>query len=349
MSNKSRIGRAPGEVIFTGNKKVESIKIHYLSYSEASYEDQEFDNHSQVLVRPDADNVVWTDVRGLHDEELITAMGKCYNIHPLVVADIIDIHKKSSFTELPEGIFVTLKSLTYEKVKNEVKSEHISLFFTSDFLLSFQEDHTDVFSLVRKRVITKNGIVRNRKADYLAFALIDDILDHNFLVLESLQSRIEELEEDLINDVHANTRQHIHYLKKETLKLQKHLSPLRETLSRFSRSESKFLDQKNRIYFRDLHDMVIQLLDRVGNQRDYLNGLQDLLISEISNKMNEVMKTLTIITTIFVPLSFLVGLYGMNFENIPELKFRNGYFVLLSVMALLVSCLLIYFKKKKWL
>ncbi len=349
MKRKSKIGLPPGEVIFTGNQKVEKVNIHYLKYNSESIFDIILSNHAEIKFANDASTVDWYDIRGIHDEELIKAIGSRFDINSLVLADVVDPLQRPILEEYKSGVFLILKSISFDKSKFKIQVEHIGLYFGLDFIITFQEDHSDVFETVRKRIHNNKGLVRSKKADYLAFALIDNILDQQFVVSDLLQEEIERQEDMILEGAKTESKQNIHFLKKEMIKMQKSITPLREALSRLSRTENQFIDKKNRIYFRDLHDMVIQVKDRVENQRDYLNGLQDLLLSEISFKMNEIMKVLTIITTIFVPLSFLAGLYGMNFENMPELKQQNGYYYLLGFMLLLVVAFWVYFKKKKWL
>ncbi len=349
MKKKSKIGLIPGEIVFTGNQKVEKVNIHHLTYSNSQLTEVELDNHGEIKFANNKSSIDWYDIRGIHDENLIETIGKKFEINSLVLADIADTTQRSTFEEYDSGLFIVLKSITFNKAKSKVQLEHIGLYFGRDFLISFQEDHTDVFHIVRNRIHANKGLVRSRKADYLAFALIDNILDQQFSVTDLIQEEIEMLEDFILSGVNDDSRQRIHFLKKELMKIQKQISPMREAISKLSRSENNFLEKKNRIYFRDLHDMNIQIMDRLENQRDYLNGLHDLLLSEISYRMNEIMKLLTIITTIFVPLSFLVGLYGMNFSNMPELKFQYGYFYLLAFMFILVISFLWFFKRKKWL
>ncbi len=348
MTSKSKLGRAPEELIFTGRKKVEKVMLHHLSYDTDSVEERLYSNKVSAI-GSDSKVISWYDVRGMHDIKVIEALGKSHNMHPMMVADIVDTQHRSVFIEDPAGIYILLKSLVYDRTSSRIIPEHIALYFTQDHLLSFQEDHTDVFELVRSRLHSGKGLVRQKRGDYLAFALIDSILDNYFLVLDSLQERVEQLEDWVIEGDQKSTRQDIHFVKKEIVKFHKYIAPLREALYRVSRSESKYIESSNSIYFRDLVEMVGQLLDRSENLREYIHGLQDLLNAEISNKMNEIMKVLTIITTVFVPLSFLTGLYGMNFENMPELKSTNGYFILLAIMSVIVISLFAYFRRKRWL
>lgn len=225
----------------------------------------------------------------------------------------------------------------------------MAVYFRKGFVITFQEDHTDTFEPVRQRIHAGKGKVRMLGADYLAYALADTIVDNYFFVLDQIEEEIEALEEKLLTYPDKHSREDIHQLKREVIRARKCVAPLREAISRFSKSESDHINPKTGFFIRDLHDHTIQIMDMVDSYRDILNGLQDLYISEISFKMNQIMQVLTIITTIFVPLSFLAGLYGMNFENMPELRHHNGYYMLLMVMVVIVLSLVLWFKNKKWL
>ncbi|MEM6966750.1 MAG: magnesium/cobalt transporter CorA [Bacteroidota bacterium] len=349
IKKRKKIGLPPGVVIFTGQRKVEKIAIHYVQYNGDELLEQNFDNQSITSFhQSNPDYVQWYDVRGLHDTALIEEIGKTYAIHPLVLEDIASPSQRPKFEEYDNGNFITLRSLSFNKTERAVETEQITLFFGDAFLLSFQENDDDLFLLVRNRIQSGKGRIRNRGADYLAYALMDVIVDKYFLVMDEIQEIIEELEHNILNAPNENSKADIHHLKQEMIKIRKSIAPLREAIGRFSKSEHSLIDERTTIFLRDLFDNTVQIMDVVDSNRDILSGLQDLYISEISFKMNQVMQVLTIITTIFVPLSFLAGLYGMNFEVMPELKFKNGYFILLGVMLLISLGLLSYFKKKKW-
>lgn len=347
---KRNLNLAPGSVVFTGRQKVEKIYIHYLQYNANKLTNLTLDNHSKITISPSDDGLIdWYDIRGLHDTFLLEALGKSFAIHPLVLEDIADIHQRAKFEEYEQGNFLTLKSLNFDSSNLEIHTEHVALYFNNELAISFQETESDLFIHVRTRVQTGRGKVRNKEADFLAYALVDTVVDNYFTILDQVELVIETLEEDLLLNPNKNIKNRIHHLKKELLKVRKSISPLREAISRFAKSDSDFIDEKTTVFVRDLYDHTIQVMDTLEGYRDTLNGLQDLYLSEISFKMNQVMQVLTIITTIFVPLSFLAGLYGMNFDHMPELHWEKGYYMLLSLMIVIVVLSLWYFKRKDWL
>jgi len=344
-----KTGLPPGSVVFTGNQKVEKVFIHSLQYNSESLAVNTLDNHKEITFVKDVDGMVdWYDVRGLHDTKLITSIGNMFKLHPLIQEDIVDTQQRPKFEEYGSNVFIIVRALSFNKTQLKVRTEQVGIYIKAGLLLSFQETESDLFESVRKRILDGLPRIRQKGTDYLAYALIDNIVDHYYIVMEEIEEVIEHIEDQLLASPDHTVKEQIHQLKKELLIVRKSISPLREAINRFSKSELPLVEEGTTIFIRDLYDHTIQIMDVVENYRDILNGLQDLHISEISFRMNQVMQVLTIITTIFVPLSFLAGLYGMNFEYIPELHFKYGYFVLLGVMVLILITSLIYFKKKKW-
>lgn len=347
---RKKVGLPPGSIIFTGNKKVEKVFIHYMQYKENHLQEKSFDNHVAAEISPVSDDKTdWYDLRGLHDTSFIELLGKTFDIHPLILEDIADTHQRPKFEEYTNGNFIILRALAFDKQKLEVVTEQVAVYFSKGVLISFQEAATDLFEEVRFRLQSGRGRIRMRGTDYLAYALLDNIVDNYYVVLDDIESVIESLEDKLLINPDSSVREHIHHLKKELLIVRKSIAPLREAIGQFSKSESNFIDNSSTIFVRDLYDHTIQVMDMVETYRDMLNSLQDLYISEISLRMNQVMQVLAVITTIFVPLSFLAGLYGMNFDYMPELHYRYSYFILLGVMLTVVISLVIYFRRKKWM
>lgn len=347
---RKKQGLPPGSVIFSGTKKVEKVLVHYLQYDGEKIEAQTFDNHEKMRLRQSMDEKVdWYDIRGLHDTKLIEAIGNKFQIHPLILEDAVSTHQRPKFEEYEEGIFITVRALKFDHLTMKIQTEQVAVFFNKGLLISFQENESDLFEMIRQRIENSKGRIRYQSTDYLAYALIDTIVDNYFLVFDEIEEAIENLEDELLENPDNTVKQRIHHLKKELIVARKSIFPLREAISQFSRSENKFIEEKTSIFIRDLYDHSIRVMDMVETYRDILNGLQDLQISEISFRMNQVVQVLTLITTIFVPLSFLVGLYGMNFDHMPELHFKYGYFILLGVMFLVGIGLLIWFKRQKWL
>jgi len=348
-SRKKLPGLPPGTVIFTGNQMVEKVAMHYMQYNTNQLTEKELDTHQKFNLLPSKDHQVdWYDIRGLHDTTLIEAMGKVFEIHSLILEDLVDVHNRPKYEEYPKGNFVLLKALSFDSAKSEVAQEHLGLYFREGLVISFQETESDLFEKVRTRIQTGKGKIRGRGADYLAYALIDEIVDHYFIVMDGIEETVESIEDGISAEPGGQIKERIHFLKRELLKVRKSIMPLREAISRFTKSDSPIVKDTSKLYINDLYDHTIQIMDMVDNYRDILNGLQDLYISEISLQMNKVMQVLAVVTTLFVPITFLAGLYGMNFENIPELHYEYGYFILLVVMFVIFVASILYFRAKKW-
>lgn len=348
--SKKNLGLAPGTIVFTGNRKVEQIKIHHLAYNEQQMEFHDLDNQSiATFHKPITNRIQWYDVRGLHDAELIRVIGDTFTIHPLMLEDTVDTFQRPKVDDYEDQLFVTLKALSFSKEKKQLQTEHLSLLLGQDFILSFQEDADDLFENVRTRLEKSHGRIRKRKADYLLFALMDSVVDQYYLVLEAFEEEMEAIEADIIANADVSSRSNIYALRQELVSFKKAVFPLRELLKTILTLESEMIQEPTMVYLRDLHDHVVQVLEINETYRDNLTGLQDLLLSELSFRTNNVMQVLTIVSTIFIPLTFLAGIYGMNFKNMPELNSQYGYFVLLGLMLMVFIAMIFYFRNKKWL
>jgi len=347
---KNKRGLAPGSVVFTGNRKVENVLIHHLQYDAEDLSEDIIDSASKSSLKKSlTEKVDWYDIRGMHDTDLIVFLGNTFDIHPLVQESIVDINQRPKFEEYSKGLFIVLRSLKFDSVEMKIKREHVAIYFNDGFIASFQETESDLFEFVRKRIQADKSRIRTRRADYLAYALIDETVDNYYVVLEEVENQIEQLEDKMLVELNDFSKNDIHRLKRELLVLRKSISPLREAIANFSKTDSDFVNESSFVFIRNLYENTIQVMDMVDSYRDVLNGLQDLFITEVSFKMNKVMQLLTIISVIFIPLTFLAGIYGMNFENIPELKYEYSYFILWGVMMIILACMLYYFKRKKWL
>ena len=346
---KTRIGLTPGSLVFTGNQKGEKVNIHYLKYSEENFEEKSLSNQEKLSFnKVDKNDVDWYDIRGLHDTKLIESIGEVFKIHPIIQEDIVDVNARPKFEEDENGLFIIIKALKFNSDTIKIESEHVALFLDEGLCISFQETSSDLFDQIRARIKERRGRIRNRKSDYLLFAILDLIIDEYLLIIDQFEDSVEQLESDLMNRNISEVRGKIHQLRKSLLKVRKSIGPIRESIGRVSKSENALIDRSTEIFLRDLYDHTIQITDMLDTQRDTLNGLQDLRISDMSLKMNQVMQVLTMVTAVFVPLSFLAGVYGMNFENMPELKSQNGYFVVLSVMAFIFLSSIAFFRYRKW-
>ena len=291
----------------------------------------------------------WINIEGIHDVRVLERLGESYGFHTLILEDILNTDQRPKMEDHGEYIYVVLKMLNSDK-NNSVVIEQISLLLGKNFVISLQEGlEGDVFNPVRERIRSGKGRIRKMGSDYLAYALLDSIVDNYFIVLEKLGEKIEVLEEELITNPKRETLHAIHNLKREMIFLRKSVWPLREVISGLERGESSLISKSTQIFLRDLYDHTIQVIDTVEAFRDMLSGMLDIYLSSVSNKMNEVMKVLTIIATIFIPLTFIAGVYGMNFRNMPEIEWQWGYPLSLLIMGGVAVIMLVFFRKKRWI
>jgi magnesium transporter len=281
--------------------------------------------------------------------DIIEKVGQHFDIHPLTLEDVVSTGQRPKVEDFENYLFVVLKMLSFDESTGHISSEQISLILGKHYLFSFQEQAGDVFDQVRQRIRQAKGRIRRSGCDYLAYALTDAVVDHYFGVLEKLGEKIEDLEEELLKEPTLKTLQTIHSLKREILYFRKQVWPLREVLSALVKDQSNLIEDMTQVFLRDVYDHTIQVIDTIESLRDVLSGLQDLYLSTISNRMNEVMKVLTMMATIFIPLTFIAGIYGMNFEYMPELKWKWSYPVLWGVLVAIFVSMLIWFKRKRWL
>lgn len=346
---KKHVGLAPGTLVYTGTKTENELFIECIDYSASHLDIVEHKNISEVFHFKSTDSNTWININGLNHTKTIESIGEHYGINPLVLEDIVNTSQRPKIDIYEDYIFVSLKMIYYDKEENMIV-EQVSLILGSNYVLSFQETEGDVFESLRERMNNVKGRLRTLGADYLFYALIDSVVDHYYEVTETMSNKIEDMEDDLFLGITSNiTTQQIQILKKELLRIRRFISPLREIINRIENSDHKLVDKKNLQYFMDVYDHIVQLSDSIDIYREMIWGLMDMYMTSISNKMNEVMKVLTIMASIFIPLTFLAGIYGMNFENIPELHYEYGYYVLLGIMVLIFFGMLYYFKRKKWL
>jgi magnesium transporter len=345
-----KAGLPPGTLIHIGEKKREVPKITILDYDEAQFQEREAKSTEECFPFKEKPTVTWINVEGLHQVEVLERLGGCYGLHPLVLEDILNTDHRPKMEDYAEYIYVVLKMLNYNDKSGQIEAEQISLVLGQNFVLSFQEGKEgDVFDLLRERLRGAKGRIRKMGADYLAYSLIDSVVDHYFIILERMGERVEFLEEELVTEPTTKTLQEIYNLKREMIFLRKAVWPLREVISSLERGESSLIQQNTQIYFRDVYDHTIQVIDTIETLRDTVSGMLDIYLSSVSNRLNAVMKVLTIIATIFMPLTFLAGIYGMNFKYMPELEWRWGYPLTWMIMMAIGIFMLIYFRKKKWL
>ena len=347
--SRKKLGLSPGTLIHIGDQKIGEVKMSLMNYDPGQLLEKELTSIEDAFPYKDTPPVTWINVDGLHDVDIIDKIGRHFGIHPLTLEDIVNTGHRPKAEDFEDYDYIVLKMLTYNEDQSHIKAEQISFVLGPHYLLSFQETEGDVFNFVRERIRKAKGRIRKSGCDYLAYALIDAIVDHYFLVLEKMGGEIELLEEDLLDDTQTENLQSIHHLKREMIFFRKQVWPIREILSSLMKEEGSLIQETTQIFIRDLYDHTIQVMDTIESFRDVLSGLQDLYLSTISNRMNEVMKVLTIMATIFIPLTFIAGIYGMNFEFMPELKWPWAYPALWILLITIFVFMIFWFKRKKWL
>jgi magnesium transporter len=342
-----KAGLPPGSLIYTGDKGEGEVQITVIEYDDSQYEERLSTTLEECLLRPGKPTVTWIKVEGVHRTENLQQLGECFHLHPLVLEDILNTDQRPKVEDFEEYLFIVLKMLTL-KEGGGVAAEQISLVLGSNYLISFQEGLGEIFLPIQERLKVNKGRLRKAGADYLAYALIDLIVDQYFVVLEQLGESIEFLEEEVVTRPTPKTLQDVHHFKGEMIRLRRSVWPLREVISQLERRESPLITEPMQVYFKDVYDHTIVAIESIESYRDILSGILDIYLSSVSNRLNQIMKVLTIIATIFMPLTFLAGVYGMNFKYMPELQWHYGYFTTLAVMALVALSMLALFKKKKW-
>jgi magnesium transporter len=335
--------------VFVGEKRSERVKLSLINYDGVNFQEKEVNKVEEAMLYRKKSSVTWLNIDGVHKPEIIEQVGKSFGVHPLALEDIANTGQRPKVEDFEDYIFVVLRMLMFDEKENQTKTEQISMVLGPDFVVAFQERQGDVFDIIRERLRSNKGRIRKMSADYLAYSLIDAIVDNYFMVLEKLGEAIEEIEDKLVTEPKSETLQAIHDLKREIVFLRKSVWPLREVISRLERSESSLISKTTLVYLRDVYDHTIQVMDSVDTFRDTLSGMLDIYLSSVSNRMNEIMKVLTVIATIFIPLTFLAGIYGMNFKAMPELDQPWGYPAVLILMLTIAVVMLIYFRKRKWL
>lgn len=339
----------PGTVTYTGKKVSLTTKIEIIDYSKDNYNHLVTEDIDQVFAFENSQDITWINVNGLSNTEAIEKLGEYYDLHPLIQEDIVTTNQRPKIDEYEDYLFIVFKMLHYSD-EGEFINEHVSMIMGQNYVTTFQEANGDVFDGLRERIENSKGRIRAAGADYLMFAILDAVVDNYFSVIETLSLKIEAIEDQLFDKkVEEDITQDIQDLKKEILKIRRAVMPLREVINKLEKSEIQLIDERTHNYIRDLYDNILQVSESVEIYREMIWGLMDMYMTTISNKMNEVMKVLTIMASIFIPLTFMAGIYGMNFDYIPELHMRYGYFYLWGLMIVVFLSLIWYFKRKKWL
>jgi magnesium transporter len=342
-------GLHPGSVIHVGEKKADRVKFTVIDYGRDNFTERECDGVDECLAYADKDSVTWVNVNGLHEPEVMRKIGEHFGIHSLVLEDILDTEKRPELGDYVDFIFIILKMVLVEQESERIDAEQVSLLLCKNTVISFQEGEEDVFEPIRERIRAGKGRIRKAGADYLVYTLADAIVDEYYIVLEAIGELIEDIEDELLEEPSAETLRDIYGLRREIVLLRKYTFPLRELVHKFQISESPMIEHDTQLYIRDLYDHSMQIMDTTESYREMLSGMLETYLSLSSNRMNEVMKVLTVMASIFIPLTFIAGVYGMNFEYMPEIHQHLGYPGVILLMFIIAMVMVYFFRRRKWI
>jgi len=343
-----KAGRLPGTLLHVGLQKSENVRIALIDYDESSFNEKEVVEIEECVPLRDTPTVTWICMDGLHDVCAVQKLGEYFGVHPLVLEDVLNTTQRPKFEDFGDYLFIVLKAADYEKETGDITFEQMSLIVGPNYLISFHEQRGDEFELVRDRIRNAKGRIRREGPDYLAYSLLDAIVDDYFILLEDLEDAIETLEEEIVSSAGVKAIRKLNLMKRNVTYLRKAVWPVREVLAALQRNDSGLVKESTNVYLRDVYDHAIRIIETVETYRDSLAGMLEIYLSTVSNRMNDVMKVLTVIATIFIPLTFLAGVYGMNFRFMPELDWPWGYPLVVAVMVSVAAFMLFYFKKRKW-
>jgi magnesium transporter len=347
VKNRSKkAGAPPGTLIHIGKKTSEQVKVTVIDYDEENFQKKEARVVEECFVFKSKKSVTWINVDGLHDIELMKRLGECYGLHHLMLEDILNTDQRPKTDDFGETLYIVVKMLNFHEETGELEVEQVSLILGENFVISFQEKEGDDFDTIRERIKDKKGRIRQMGADYLVYALLDVIVDDYFTVLEKLGEQIESLEEEMADNPSPEELQKLHALRRAIIFIRRSILPLRDIIAKLEKRESPLIKESTRMYLKDINDHIMHLTDTIESSREMLASIHDVYLTSASNRMNEVMKVLTIIATIFIPLSFIASVYGMNFKFMPELNWHFGYFFALFLMLMVTIVMVIYFKRK---
>jgi len=335
-------------MVHIGKERTEKVRISVIDYDEANMVEKEVTNVNVLRGFLEKPTITWINIDGVHDLEVIENIGHIFGLHPLIMEDIANTTQRPKVEDLEDYLFVVFKMLDFDEKAGEINSEQISLILGPNYLISFQEIQTPLFDPIRERIRAGKGRIRKAGPDYVAYTLLDSVVDNYFVLLEKLGEKLEFLEEELVRAPNPDTLQTIHKLKTYMIFMRKSVWPLREVINRLIDGESPLIKSPTMPYLRDIYDHTIHVIDTMETSRDIISGMLDIYLSSISYRLNEIMKVLTIIATVFIPLTFLAGWYGMNFKSMPEFEWRYGYAMVIAVAICMVIAMLVYFKRKRW-
>jgi magnesium transporter len=343
-----KVGLPPGTIIYADDKSLSPFKLEIFHYDKDDLEEKITTDVNEALALIGQDKVTWINIEGRQNPEEIEKLCSFLNIHALTIEDILTPGQRPKIEDNVEYLFLVIKILSFTK-EDSLATEQVSLLLGDKYVISFHEQSGATLDIIKNRIRQSKGRIRNKNADYLFYALIDAIVDYYFVVLEKIGDKLEDIEDDLLENPSMDTLNALHRMKKEVITLRRAVWPLREVVNKLERRDLKLLGHETNIFFRDVYDHTIQVIETVETFRDMISGMIDLYQSTTSNRLNQVMKALTIIATIFLPLTFLTGLYGMNFDYMPELQWHYGYFAVWGLSITVVATMLVIFRRKRWL
>lgn len=341
------VGLPPGSLLYTGKVDVGKICLSIIEYTEDKFIEKKNASIKDCLEHIDTPSMTWIQVLGVSDPGMITSIGKHFKLHALVLEDIMSTGQRSKMDIYQDQVFIVVRLLQYEKEK--LKDEQVSIVFGPNYLISFLEGDKDIFEPIRERLYQGSNRIRKQGSDYLAYTLLDTIVDYYFVVLEQADNNLDDLEEELIHLPKPITLQKVQHAKRDMIVLRKAIWPMRDVVNRFLRLESPLISSTTQLYLQDVYDHIVQTIDIIEGFRDVVAGMVDIYLSNINIRTNDIMKVLTIVSTIFVPLTFISSLYGMNFEFMPELQTPWGYPLVLLIMISIAAGMLLFFHHKKWI
>ncbi len=342
-------GTPPGTIQYVGIPRAVTTKIELIEYNENEVTEYVFDQPEQVKKFMDSDMIKWIQVSGIQDVDKITRFGELFHINQLELEDICNTTQRPRMEERDDYIFLIFKALLLDTETNEVNIEQVSLIMGDKFVLSFHETESKLFDSLQKRILTSNGRIRKMKSDYLAFTIADILIDQYFVIIENIGDSIESIESDIILNPGNANQDVIYRMKRRLVYVNRSIWPVRELISKMERSDHIFVHDETRIYFRNIYDHTVQIIETLDSLRDLTSSLMDLYLSSVSLKLNEIMKVLTIFSALFIPLTFFAGVYGMNFKFLPELDWHWGYAMFWFVCIAATIFMLMYFRRKRWM
>ena len=348
-SRKISHGTTPGSLIFIGNRKMEKPEIHLMMYSKEALEEKQVENLNDIPESVPEGSILWVNIYGLQETELIAKAGERFSIHPLELEDIMNTDQRPKVVENDKNITFFLKILNYQDDTGKITGDQVSVVLSANTVITFQEKPAHYFDPVRERIRSGRGRIRNSGADYLAYVLIDTLVDGYIHSIESLGTVLEGMEVEVLHHSQKSTLEKIYRLKTNIGFLRKSIFPLKEIMLTLNKSESHFFQKKTISFLKDLNDLTTQSLEAVEIYHNMANDYLNIYHSNLANRTNEAMKVLTIFASIFIPLTFIAGVYGTNFDYLPELHYKNAYFIMLGLMAIITVAMLYFFRKKKWL